>query len=230
MISPVLPSYARAKLSFVKGEGSWLVEADGRRFLDFGFRHRGHGAGPRAPGARQGAKGSGRPALAHLEPLHRARAEALAERLVEHTFADTVFFCNSGTEAAELAIKMARKYRYESDAPERTTILTFEGVLPRPLHGGDFGGGRGEAGEGLRPSPARLQAIALRRPRRAPRRRRRAGRGRDHGRTRAGRKRHPPAPRPVPQGPARSLRRARASPDPRRDPVRHGAHRAPLRP
>jgi acetylornithine/N-succinyldiaminopimelate aminotransferase len=129
MISPVLPSYARAKLSFVKGEGSWLVEADGRRFLDF------------SSGIAVMALGHGHPSLVkalkdqadklwHTSNLYTVPgAEALAERLVEHTFADTVFFCNSGTEAAELAIKMARKYRYESDAPERTTILTFEGAF-----------------------------------------------------------------------------------------------------
>jgi acetylornithine/N-succinyldiaminopimelate aminotransferase len=129
MISPVLPSYARAKLSFVKGEGSWLVEADGRRFLDFGS------------GIAVLALGHGHPSLVkalkdqadklwHTSNLYTVpEQEALAERLVEHTFADTVFFCNSGTEAAELAIKMARKYRYESDAPERTTILTFEGAF-----------------------------------------------------------------------------------------------------
>jgi acetylornithine/N-succinyldiaminopimelate aminotransferase len=129
MISPVLPSYARAKLSFVKGEGSWLVEADGRRFLDF------------SSGIAVMALGHGHPSLVkalkdqadrlwHTSNLYTVPEQiALAERLVEHTFADTVFFCNSGTEAAELAIKMARKYRYESDAPERTTILTFEGAF-----------------------------------------------------------------------------------------------------
>src|SRR6056297_2383670 len=129
MISPVLPSYARAKLSFVKGEGAWLVEADGRRFLDFGS------------GIAVMALGHGHPALVqalkdqaeklwHTSNLYTVpEQEALAERLVEHTFADTVFFCNSGTEAAELAIKMARKYRNESEQPERTTILTFEGAF-----------------------------------------------------------------------------------------------------
>jgi acetylornithine/N-succinyldiaminopimelate aminotransferase len=129
MIPPVLPSYSRAKLSFVKGEGSWLVEADGRRFLDF------------ASGIAVMALGHGHPALVtalteqagrlwHTSNLYTVpEQEALARRLVEHTFADTVFFCNSGTEATELAVKMARKYRHESDAPERTTILTFEGAF-----------------------------------------------------------------------------------------------------
>ncbi|NKX44221.1 aspartate aminotransferase family protein [Roseicyclus persicicus] len=129
MISPVLPSYNRSKLSFVKGEGSWMIEADGRRFLDFGS------------GIAVMALGHGHPALVralteqagklwHTSNLYTVpEQEALASRLVEHTFADTVFFCNSGTEATELAVKMARKYWYESGAPERTTILTFEGAF-----------------------------------------------------------------------------------------------------
>lgn len=127
MISPVLPSYSRANLSFVKGEGSWLVEADGRRFLDFAsgiaVMSLGHGH-PKVVGALIDQAN----ALWHTSNLYEVPQQAaLAERLVEHTFADTVFFCNSGTEAAELAIKMARKYRTETGAPDRMTILTFEG-------------------------------------------------------------------------------------------------------
>ena len=129
MISPVLPSYSRAPLSFVKGEGAWLVEADGRRFLDF------------ASGIAVMALGHGHPAVVgalkdqadqlwHTSNLyHVPQQEALAEKLVEQTFADTVFFCNSGTEAAELAIKMARKYWFEKGQPERSTIITFEGAF-----------------------------------------------------------------------------------------------------
>lgn len=127
MISPVLPSYSRANLSFARGEGSWLVEADGRRFLDFAsgiaVMSLGHGH-PSVVGALTDQAN----ALWHTSNLYEVPQQAaLAERLVEHTFADTVFFCNSGTEAAELAIKMARKFRTETGAPERMTILTFEG-------------------------------------------------------------------------------------------------------
>lgn len=127
MISPVLPSYSRANLSFVKGEGSWMVEADGRRFLDFAsgiaVMSLGHGH-PKVMGALLEQAN----ALWHTSNLYEVPQQAaLAERLVDHTFADTVFFCNSGTEAAELAIKMARKYRTVTDAPDRMTILTFEG-------------------------------------------------------------------------------------------------------
>ena len=129
MISPVLPSYARAKLSFVHGEGAWLTEADGRRFLDF------------ASGIAVMALGHGHPALVaalkdqadrlwHTSNLYQVPGqEALAQMLVDATFADTVFFCNSGTEAAELAIKMARKYRAVTGQPDRTTILTFDGAF-----------------------------------------------------------------------------------------------------
>ena len=128
MIASILPTYARTPLSFVKGEGSWLFEADGRRFLDLGS------------GIAVNALGHAHPAL--VETLNRQaqtlwhvsnvytipEQQALADLLVEKTFADTVFFTNSGTEAAELAIKMARKYWYEKGAP-RTTILTFEGAF-----------------------------------------------------------------------------------------------------
>ncbi|QXT39288.1 aspartate aminotransferase family protein [Gymnodinialimonas ceratoperidinii] len=135
MISPVLPSYSRANLSFVKGEGSWLVEADGRRFLDFAsgiaVMSLGHGH-PTVVGALKDQAD----ALWHTSNLYEVpQQKALAERLVEHTFADTVFFCNSGTEAAELAIKMARKYRTETGTPERMKILTFEGSF----HGRSMG-------------------------------------------------------------------------------------------
>lgn len=135
MISPVLPSYSRAPLSFVKGEGAWLVEADGRRFLDF------------ASGIAVMALGHGHPALVstlksqaeklwHTSNLYTVpEQQELAEKLVEHTFADTMFFCNSGTEAGELAVKMARKYWHEKSQPDRTTIITFEGAF----HGRSMG-------------------------------------------------------------------------------------------
>ncbi len=126
MISSVLPTYARAPLSFVSGQGSWLTEADGRRFLDLGA------------GIAVNALGHAHPALVealttqaqnlwHVSNLYQIpQQQALADMLVDQTFADTVFFTNSGTEAAELAIKMARKYWYDK-GEERTTILTFEG-------------------------------------------------------------------------------------------------------
>lgn len=127
MIPSVLPTYARAPLSFVKGEGSWLIEADGRRFLDMGagiaVNALGH-AHPKLVEALTAQAG----ALWHTSNLyHIPQQEALADKLVDETFADTCFFTNSGTECAELAVKMARKYWFEKGQPERTEIIAFEG-------------------------------------------------------------------------------------------------------
>jgi acetylornithine/N-succinyldiaminopimelate aminotransferase len=126
MIPAVLPTYNRAPLEFMRGEGSWLVERDGRRFLDLGagiaVNALGH-AHPRLTAALTEQAG----ALWHVSNLYRIPAqERLAERLVEETFADSVFFTNSGTEACELAVKMARRHWAAHD-PARTTILAFEG-------------------------------------------------------------------------------------------------------
>ncbi len=127
MIPSVLPTYNRAALQFVKGEGSWLIEADGRRFLDLGA------------GIAVNALGHAHPALVaalteqaeklwHVSNLYQIpQQQDLADRLVEATFADTVFFTNSGTESCELAVKMARKYWYDKGQPERTDIIAFNG-------------------------------------------------------------------------------------------------------
>jgi len=127
MIPSVLPTYSRAPLTFVKGEGSWLIEADGRRFLDMGagiaVNVLGH-ANPTLTAALTEQAGQ----LWHTSNLYEIpQQKALADRLVAATFADTAFFTNSGTEACELAIKMARKYWFEKDQPERVKIIAFEG-------------------------------------------------------------------------------------------------------
>lgn len=127
MIPSVLPTYNRAPLEFVEGAGAWLTTADGRRFLDLGS------------GIAVNALGHAHPALVealttqaqklwHVSNLyHIPQQQALADKLVEHSFADTVFFTNSGTEACELAVKMARKYFYDKGQPERVEIITFDG-------------------------------------------------------------------------------------------------------
>jgi len=127
MIPSVLPTYSRAPLSFVKGEGSWLIEEDGRRFLDLGA------------GIAVNALGHAHPALVaalteqagqlwHTSNLYEIpQQQELADRLVALSFADTVFFTNSGTEACELAVKMARKYFYDKGQSDRTEIITFSG-------------------------------------------------------------------------------------------------------
>ncbi|MFX0540673.1 aspartate aminotransferase family protein [Roseovarius sp. S4756] len=127
MIPSVLPTYNRAPLSFVKGEGAWLIEADGRRFLDLGAGIAVNALGHAHPALVE-ALTSQAQALWHTSNLYRIPGqEELADRLVATTFADTVFFTNSGTEACELAVKMARRHFHDADQPDRTDIIAFEG-------------------------------------------------------------------------------------------------------
>ncbi|MDB2408105.1 aspartate aminotransferase family protein, partial [Jannaschia sp.] len=127
MVSPILPTYNRAPLSFVSGEGSWLVEKDGRRFLDLGAGIAVNVLGHAHPGLTAALTAQAGQ-LWHTSNLyHIPQQEELADRLVAATFADTCFFTNSGTEACELAVKMARKYWTEKGQPERNVILAFTG-------------------------------------------------------------------------------------------------------
>lgn len=129
MIPAVLPTYNRAPLNFVKGEGCWMIEADGRRFLDLGagiaVNVLGH-ANPKLVAALTDQAEN----LWHVSNLYQIpQQEALATKLVDASFADTVFFTNSGTESCELAVKMARKYWYEKGKTEKTQIIAFEGAF-----------------------------------------------------------------------------------------------------
>jgi acetylornithine/N-succinyldiaminopimelate aminotransferase len=127
MIPSILPTYTRSPLAFVRGEGAWLIEADGRRFLDLAAGIAVNSLGHCHPVIVQALTDQAQ-RLWHVSNLFTVpEQQALADRLVAATFADTVFFTNSGTEACELAVKMARKYRHDRDEGHRTTILTFEG-------------------------------------------------------------------------------------------------------
>ncbi len=129
MISSVLPTYNRADIAFEKGEGSWLTATDGTRYLDL------------AAGIAVNVLGHAHPALVealtrqagklwHVSNLYRIpEQERLAEKLTAITFADTVFFTNSGTEALELAVKMARRHFFAKGETDRTEIVTFEGAF-----------------------------------------------------------------------------------------------------
>ncbi|PKQ02192.1 MAG: acetylornithine transaminase [Alphaproteobacteria bacterium HGW-Alphaproteobacteria-12] len=129
MITPVLPTYARTDLEFERGEGPYLMTAGGERYLDFGA------------GIAVNAFGHAHPALIaaltdqahkvwHTSNIYRIPGqEQLARRLIGATFADTVFFTNSGAEALECAIKMARKYHAAGGAPERYELITMEGAF-----------------------------------------------------------------------------------------------------
>ena len=129
MIPALLPNYNRANLAFERGEGSWLYTVDGRRFLDFGSgiatASVGHGNAHLADAiAAQAHK------VMHVSNLYRIpQAERLAERLVANTFADSVFFCNSGAEANEGMVKMMRRAMHDAGKPERFRIICFEGAF-----------------------------------------------------------------------------------------------------
>ena len=129
MIDAVLPTYNRAPLAFERGEGAWAIAADGTRYLDLGagiaVNVLGH-ANPELVAALTEQAGK----IWHVSNLYQIpQQQRLAELLVGSTFADTVFVTNSGTEAAELAIKMVRKYWSEKGQPDRIETLTFEGAF-----------------------------------------------------------------------------------------------------
>ena len=135
MIPPVLPTYARAPLAFVEGEGPWLVTDKGERYLDLGAGIAVTLLGHANPALVAALEAQARK-LWHTSNLYQIpNQEALAERLVAHTFADTVFVTNSGTEAIECAIKMARKHFDAAGAPQRNRIIAFEGSF----HGRSYG-------------------------------------------------------------------------------------------
>jgi acetylornithine/N-succinyldiaminopimelate aminotransferase len=127
--SHLLPTYARVDLAFERGEGAWLIAQNGDRYLDF------------TSGVAVNALGHAHPHLVaaiseqaqklwHVSNLYRIpEAERLARRLCEASFADVVFFANSGAEAMECSIKMARKYQSASGKAERFRIITFEGAF-----------------------------------------------------------------------------------------------------
>lgn len=129
MTSHLLPTYARINLAFERGEGAWLIATNGDRYLDF------------ASGVAVNALGHAHPRLVaalaeqaqkvwHVSNLYQIpEAERVAQRLCDASFADVVFFCNSGAEAMECAIKMVRKYHSANGAPERYRVITFEGAF-----------------------------------------------------------------------------------------------------
>ena len=128
-MTALLPTYARQDVAFARGEGVWLATEDGERYLDF------------SGGVAVSALGHAHPHLVkalteqagrvwHTSNLFRIPGqERLAERLCQATFAQKVFFCNSGAEAIECAIKMARRYHYAKGHGERYRIVTFEGAF-----------------------------------------------------------------------------------------------------
>src|SRR5215467_10884703 len=127
--SHLLPTFARVDLGFERGEGAWLVATNGERYLDFTSGVAVNALGHAHPQI-VAAIGEQARKVIHVSNLYRVpEAERLAERLCAASFADLVFFCNSGAEAMECAIKTARKYQFASGRPERYRIITFEGCF-----------------------------------------------------------------------------------------------------
>jgi acetylornithine/N-succinyldiaminopimelate aminotransferase len=127
--SALFPSFARAPLEFERGEGAWLYTVSGERYLDFAagiaVNSLGH-AHPHLVAAltEQAAR------LWHVSNLYEIPGQKrLAERLAANSFADRVFFTNSGAEALECAIKAARRYHFVNGRPERFRLVTFEGAF-----------------------------------------------------------------------------------------------------
>jgi acetylornithine/N-succinyldiaminopimelate aminotransferase len=159
--SPLYDTFARAPIAFTRGEGVWLETTDGRRMLDF------------SAGLAVNALGHAHPALVkaltdqagklwHVSNLFQIpEQEALAEKLCRETFADKVFFGNSGTEAIECAIKTVRRYHFVGGHPEKIRIITFAGAF----HGRTFAGlaatGNSKYAEGLGPLPEGFDQVPL---------------------------------------------------------------------
>ncbi|MBB5987480.1 aspartate aminotransferase family protein [Sphingobium lignivorans] len=128
-ITPLMPVYPRCEVRPVRGEGCYLIGERGERYLDF------------AAGIAVNALGHGHPhlvkaiaeqaaTLMHVSNLYGSpQGEALAKRIVDNSFADTVFFTNSGAEAVECAIKTARRYHYANGNPQRHKLITFKNAF-----------------------------------------------------------------------------------------------------
>ncbi len=160
-ISAVMPVFARTDIIFERGEGAWLFTADGRRFLDF------------AAGVAVNSLGHTHPHLVaklkeqvdklwHCSNLYRvAGQEKVAARLVAHSFADTVFFCNSGAEAMECALKVARRFHQAQGAKEKYRVITARGAFHGRTLATISAGGQEKHLDGFAPRVEGFDQVAL---------------------------------------------------------------------
>jgi acetylornithine/N-succinyldiaminopimelate aminotransferase len=161
VIAAVLPTYAREDVAFARGEGAYLFDENGERYLDF------------AAGIAVNALGHAHPKLVaalsdqaaklwHTSNLYRVPGqECLAKRLVAATFADTVFFTNSGVEAIECAIKMARRHQYAKGNAARFRTITFEGAFHGRTLAAIAAGGQAKYLEGFGPKTDGFDQVAF---------------------------------------------------------------------
>lgn len=160
-IAPVLPTYNRAAVSFERGVGARAYTAEGVEYLDFGAGVAVNSCGHAHPHLVQALTEQAQK-IWHTSNIYQMPGQTkLAERLIAHSFADTVFFCNSGTEATELAIKMARKFHYVNGAPERVEIITFEGAFHGRTLAALAAGGQEKYLEGFGPKAAGFVQLAF---------------------------------------------------------------------
>ena len=145
------PTYARADITFERGEGVWLEASDGTRYLDFAAGIAVNGLGHAHPHLVETLTGQAEK-LWHVSNIFRIPdQERLAERLCAASFADRVFFTNSGSEAIEGAIKTARRYHFVTGNPERYRLITFEGAFHGRTLGAIAAGGQAKYLEGFGP-------------------------------------------------------------------------------
>lgn len=159
--SPLFDTFARAPIAIARGEGVWVETTDGRRLVDF------------SGGVAVNSLGHANPVLVkalteqagkvwHVSNLYRVpEQEALAEKLCRLSFADKVFFCNSGAEATECAIKTARRYHFVGGHPERVRIITFAGAFHGRTIATLAATGNPKYQEGFGPVPGGFDQVAL---------------------------------------------------------------------
>src|SRR5256885_15309188 len=152
-ITPLMPVYPRSPVRPVRGEGVYLYGEQGERYLDF------------AAGIAVNILGHGHPYLTkaiqdqaailmHVSNLYGSpQGEAFAKRLCDLTFADTVFFTNSGVEAVECAIKTARRYHYAKGNPEKHDLITFSNAFHGRTMAAGRAAGQAEMIDGFWPPP-----------------------------------------------------------------------------
>ena len=170
MISALMPNYARADLAFERGEGAWLWTVDGRRFLDFGSGIATASLGPRPSASGQGDRRAGRQGDARLQPVSHPAGGTAGAAAGRRTFADSVFFCNSGAEANEGMIKMMRRAMYDARQAGTLPVHLLRGRVSRP-HAGDARRHRQrEIPARLRPGGGRLRPRAVQQHERGARR------------------------------------------------------------
>jgi acetylornithine/N-succinyldiaminopimelate aminotransferase len=159
--SALFETFARAPLAFERGEGSWLITENGERYLDFAGGIAVNSLGHSHPHlvealTEQAAK------LWHVSNLYQIPGQSrLGERLAENSFADRIFFTNSGAEALECAIKTARRYQYVNGHPERYRVITFEGAFHGRTLATIAAGGQAKYLEGFGPKVEGFDQVAF---------------------------------------------------------------------